>query len=212
MPDTPSLLPPNATRFERAVERALARMAAIETPVATLMDPAAIDATVLPFLAWHLSIDRWDADWSEATKRAAVASAIADQRRKGTPASVEAVLADFDALLTLVEWHRMTPRGRPHTFEIRLPLGSAGGKRATAAFAERIVEEVARVKPARSHGTLIQLAASAGIVQSLAAGATAGFARLDTTAVHDADPVWERWLQTELGEPIQSESAQLLEH
>lgn len=212
MPDTPSLLPPNATRFERAVERALTRMAAIETPVATLMDPTAIDATVLPFLAWHLSIDRWDADWSEATKRAAVASAIADQRRKGTPASVEAVLADFDDLLTLVEWHQTTPRGTPHTFDMILPIGSAGGTRATAAFAERIVEEVARVKPARSHGTLVQRAASLGIAELLGAGSTAGFARLDAASVHDTGDIWARLLQTEQGEPFETQTGQLLEH
>ncbi len=212
MSDTHSLLPPNATRFERAVESALSRVTAIDTPVATLMDPAAIGADVLPFLAWHFSVDRWEVDWSESVKRATVATAIADQRRKGTPASVEDVLASFDDLLDLVEWHRMTPRGDPHTFEMRLHLGSAGGRRATAAFAEAIVRDVARVKPARSHGTLVQLAASIGIADMIGAGATAGFARLDTDAVHDTDPVWGRLLQTELGEPIQSEDGQMLEH
>jgi len=190
----------------------LGRMTAIDTPVATLMNPAAIDAAVLPFLAWHLSIDRWEVDWPEATKRAAVADAIIAQRRKGTPASVEAVLATFDDLLDLVEWHQTTPRGRPHTFEIRLPLDGKGGKRATAAFAEQVVAEVARVKPARSHGTLLQMAASAGLTQVLGAAATTGFARLDTDAIHDTDAIWGRLLQTELGEPIESEIGQMLEH
>lgn len=212
MPATPSLLPPDATPLERALERAALRVTSIDVPVATLLDPATIAAPVLPFLAWHLSIDRWESDWSDATKRTAVADAIAAQRRKGTPASVEAVLASFDDLLTLVEWHQTTPRAAPHTFEIRLPLGSAGGARATAAFAEKIVTEVARVKPARSHGTLIQMAAATGALQLLGAAATAGFARLDTAAVHDTDPVWGRLLQTEDGEPFQTEDGQLLEH
>ncbi|MEH3040051.1 MAG: phage tail protein I [Sphingomonas paucimobilis] len=207
-----SLLPPNATPFERAVERALSRMADIDTPIATLMDPATIDATVLPFLAWHLSVDRWEADWSEATKRATVASAIADQRRKGTPASVKAVLASFDDLLDLVEWHRTTPRGRPHTFEMHLHLGAAGGTRASAAFAEAIVRDVARVKPARSHGTLVQRAASLGIAELVGAGSTAGFARIDAAGVHDTDAIWGRRLQTEQGEPFETQTGQLLEH
>lgn len=212
MPESPSLLPPDATPLERALERAALRVTAIDVPVATLLDPATIAAPVLPFLAWHLSIDRWESDWSDTTKRTAVAGAIAAQRRKGTPASVEAVLASFDDLLTLVEWHQTVPRGTPHTFEIRLPLGSAGGARATAAFAEKIVAEVARVKPARSHGTLLQMAATAGIAQVMGAAATAGFARLDTAAVLDTDAIWDRLLQTELGEPIESEDAQMLEH
>lgn len=212
MPDTPSLLPPDATPLERALESAARRVTAIDTPVQALVDPAAIPSHVLPFLAWHLSVDRWEVEWTDATKRAAVADAIAAQRRKGTPASVEAVLASFDDLLELVEWHRATPRAAPHTFEIRLPLGSAGGLRATAAFAERIVRDVARVKPARSHGTLLQMAASAGIAQVVGATATAGFARLDTAAVHDTGSTWATLLQTELGEPIESEDAQTLEH
>ena len=212
MPDTPSLLPPDATPLERALESAALRVTAIDVPVQALVAPAAIPAHVLPFLAWHLSVDRWESDWSEATKRAAVAGAIAAQRRKGTPASVEAVLASFDDLLTLVEWHQTAPRGRPHTFEIRLPLDGKGGTRATAVFAEKIVAEVARVMPARSHGTLVQMAATAGIAQVMGAAATAGFARLDTAAVHDTGDIWARLLQTELGEPIESEDAQTLEH
>lgn len=212
MPDTPSLLPPDATPLERALESAARRVTAIDTSVQALVDPATIPGHVLPFLAWHLSVDRWEVEWSDATKRAAVADAIAAQRRKGTPASVEAVLASFDDLLELVEWHHATPRAAPHTFEIRLPLGSAGGDRATAAFAERIVRDVARVKPARSHGTLVQMAATAGIAQVMGAAATAGFARLDTAAVHDTGDIWARLLQTELGEPIESEDAQTLEH
>ncbi len=212
MPDTPdSLLPPNATRFERAVESALSHMTAIATPVATLMNPSAIPAKALPFLAWHLSIDRWGAGWSEAKKRAAVADAIPAQRRKGTPAAVETVLASFDPDFDLVEWHQTTPRGVPHTFEMLLPIGSAGGERATAAFAEAVVQDVARVKPARSHGTLVQLAATAGIAQVLGAAATTGFARLDTAGVHDASSIWGRLLQTENGEPFETDAGQLLE-
>lgn len=211
MPDTHSLLPPDATPLERALESAALRVTAIDVPGHTLNDPVAIPAHVLPFLAWHLSVDRWESDWSEATKRAAVADAISAQRRKGTPASVEAVLASFDDLLTLVEWHRTTPRGIPHTFEIHLPLGGGGGARATAAFAAKIVAEVARVKPARSHGTLVQRAATASIVQAVGATAAVGFARIDAPAVHDIDPIWDRLLQTELGEPLQSELGQMLE-
>ncbi len=212
MPDTPDLLPPNATTFERAMAATAVRVTAIDTPIAALMDPAALPANLLPFLAWHLSVDRWEVDWSEATKRTAIADAIAAQRRKGTPASVEAVLASFDGLLELVEWHQTAPRGTPHTFEIRLPLGAAGGTRATAPFAEAVLRDVLRVKPARSHATMVQLSASAGIAQVLGAAATAGFVRLDTDAVHDTGSIWANLLQTEQGEPFESETGQLLEH
>ncbi|PZT91663.1 phage tail protein I [Sphingomonas sp.] len=204
MLDTPSLLPPNATAFERAVERALSRVTAIDTPVSTLMDPATIDAAVLPFLAWHLSVDRWETDWTDAAKRAAVADAIAEQRRKGTPASVDRVLADFDDLLQLVEWHETTPRGRPHTFEIRLPLGADGGPRSRAAFADAIIRDVARVKPARSQGTLVQLIPVAGRAGIQSVARVLGETRLGMTYTDDRSQPWDALLQTENGEPIQS--------
>jgi len=211
MPATPSLLPPNATAFERAVESALSRITTIETPVATLMHPATIPAPVLPFLAWHLSIDRWGEDWSEARKRAAVADAIAAQRRKGTPASVDAVLADFDALLELVEWHQMTPRGTPHTFEIRLPLGVEGGARSRADFADAILRDVARVKPARSHGTLVQLLGVAGRAGVQSVARLLGTTRLDLTFTDDRSQPWDTLLQTEDGEPLQSDDRTFLD-
>ncbi len=56
------------------------------------------------------------------------------------------------------------------------------------------------------------MAATAGITQLLGAAATAGFARLDAAAVHDTDAIWGRLLQTEQGEPIESETGQMLEH
>ncbi|MGT2513415.1 phage tail protein I [Sphingomonas panni] len=211
MPDTPSLLPPESTPLERALEAAALRVTAIDVPVETLLDPATIAAPVLPFLAWHLSVDRWEVDWSEATKRAAVADAIAAQRRKGTPASVEAVLASFDALIDLVEWHRTTPRGRPHTFEMHLHLGAAGEarhRRLRRGDRARRRAGKARAQP-RYLGPARGLL---GIAELLGAGSTAGFARLDAAGVHDTGDIWGRLLQTEQGEPFETQTGQLLEH
>ena len=67
-----------------------------------------IAAEWLPWLAWGLSADTWDADWSEVTKRKAVAGSIALHRTKGTRASVETVIGRFDELLPVVEWFEAT--------------------------------------------------------------------------------------------------------
>ena len=93
-----TLLPPNATPLERALDGAIARVSAIDAPIGTLFDPATIAAAWLPWLAFGLSVDSWDADWTEADKRAAVAGSIALHRTKGTRRSVETVLARFDQL------------------------------------------------------------------------------------------------------------------
>jgi phage tail P2-like protein len=203
-----SILPPNATLLERVLEGATARIGDVEAPIAPLVDPWTCRMEHLPWLAWGFSVDSWDADWSEATKRAAVADSIALHRLKGTRLSVEAVLRRFDDLVQLVEWHEATPRGAPHTFEILLPMvtaaGSApGGTRASAAFADAIIREVARVKPLREHLTLVQSLTAAGAVGIQGVARAANFDRREAAMTIDTSPAWAAYLQTEDGEPIE---------
>lgn len=87
------LLPPNATPTEAALETATARLGDVPV-VAGLWDPETCPAAVLPWLAWALSIDEWDAGWTDETKRRIVASSVAVHRRKGTVAAVKRAVAD----------------------------------------------------------------------------------------------------------------------
>lgn len=210
-----TLLPPNATPFERALEAATARIGAINAPIDTLLDPATINAEWLPWLAWGLSADSWDADWSEAVKRQAVAGSIALHRIKGTRLSVEIVLRRFDQLARVVEWHETAPRGAPHTFEIILPLtvdGSVpGGTRATAAFADAIIREVSRVKPLREHFKFVQHLAVAGSIGVMGAARAVQSLRQDMTIATAPAAPWAAYLQTQDGEPLEDNSGNLFE-
>ncbi|MFV0625202.1 phage tail protein I [Sphingomonas sp. ac-8] len=214
-PDRVSLLPPNATPLERALEQATAQLGDVPFPLDLLWDPQACPAELLPWLAWGLSVDSWDAEWSEQDKRDTVASSIALHYTKGTPASVRSVLGHFDRLLELVEWHQATPRADPHTFEVRLPITSdgvePGGRRATAAFAEAIVREVARVKPAREHFRLVQTLALEGAIGIQGVARLTGATRADMAATIDTSPAWAAYLQTEDGEPLQDSSGAFLD-
>jgi len=201
-----SLLPPNATRLERALEDATSRIGDITVPIDTLLDPAAIDADWLPWLAWALSSDSWDADWTEGVKRRAVAESIALHRIKGTRLSIETVLARFDQLARIVEWHETVPRGTPHTFDIVLPLivdgAAVGGTRTTAAFADAIIREVGRVKPLREHMRFVQSITAAGAIGILGVARAAASIRQDADLTIDASTDWRFLLQTQDGEPI----------
>ncbi|ATI54503.1 phage tail protein I [Sphingomonas melonis] len=215
MTTLPSLLPPNATAFERALETA-ARSDAIAAPIDTLVDPARIEAAWLPWLAYGLSVDSWDADWSEAEKRSVVAGSIALHRQKGTRASVETVLARFDGLARLIEWHEATPRAAPHTFTIDLPMvtsaGEApGGRRSTAAFADAIIREIARVKPLREHLTLVQSIPARGSIGIQSVARVVSLTRSDGVLTPDTASFWADLLQTEDGEPIEAEDDTLLD-
>jgi phage tail P2-like protein len=204
---TNSLLPPNATPLERGLEGA-SLVVGLDLP-ADIDDPYACPVWVLPWLAWGLSVDTWDADWSEADKRAAVAGSIDLHRRKGTRLSVEQILARFDQLAYLVEWHEATPRRTPHTFDVVVPMvlpdGTApGGRRASAAFAEAIIREVSRVKPLREHMTVVQSITARGSIGIQGAARVATFQRQDFTLAADTSPAWASYLQTEDGEPIEA--------
>ncbi|SBV94139.1 Phage tail protein I [uncultured Alphaproteobacteria bacterium] len=88
------LLPPGSADIERALDATIAaRFDAVPVPVATVGDPAACPAAVLPYLGWAESTDTWDPSWSVATKRQVVARAIPVHRVKGTLGAVEDVLA-----------------------------------------------------------------------------------------------------------------------
>jgi len=177
-----TLLPPNASAVERALEASTARLSGVPVTLRQLVDPWTCPLHILPYLAWALSIDTWDSDWPEAVKRARVAQAISIQRRKGTASSVRDVVRSFGGSLAIREWWEMTPRGDPHTFQIVLSLtGIVRGSR-TAAYTDAVIAEIQRTKPVRSHFTFTQAIEAAGGMRAVAAARPATFARLTLVA------------------------------
>lgn len=210
-----SLLPPNATKLERALEAGAARISDVTAPIDTLVNPATIDAGVLPWLAYGFSVDFWDAAWSEAVKRRAVAESIAQHRIKGTRASVEHVLARVDGLARVIEAREDPARLAPHTFEVELPLvveaGAAGGRRADAAIVDDIIAQVTAVKPLREHLTVVQSLTLESGVGVQGSARLAGYTRDDANLLFDQSPAWDFYLTTEQGEPLQAEAGTLLD-
>jgi phage tail P2-like protein len=205
-----SILPPNATDQERAIEDAM-RARIDLSAVGTLWNPATCPPQILPFLAWGLAISLWDPEWTVAEKRAAIADAIKFHRRKGTRGIVREVLDRFNPLLQIVEWWEMSPRGIPHTFEVRAPAADIPASFLTAETAAAIIRDVAGVKPARSHFTFVQSLEAEAHVWLAGGASLATFSRVELGADHDADPIWDTYLQTENGEPISDETGALLE-
>lgn len=60
--------------------------------LSTLMDPDQCPEHVLPWLAWALSVDFWDDNWPEETRREVIREAVIVNRRKGTIGSIRRVL------------------------------------------------------------------------------------------------------------------------
>lgn len=209
-----TLLPPNSTALERALDQTGARLTDVPVPLRDLWNPATCPAHLLPWLAWGVSIDFWNGDWSEAEKREAIAGAIEAQRRKGTPASLRQVLDRFDPMIGLVEWFQDRDGLDPHMFRLELPLAIDSEVPYDAALIEALLRDIAAVKPLRSHMVAVQRMHTQAHAGLLSGGRIAGVARLDQDADLDVvgDSFWDGLLQTEEGEPILAESGDWLEH
>jgi phage tail P2-like protein len=177
-----SLLPPNTTPVERAIEAATARLSDVPVPLRQLVDPDTCPVRLLPYLAWALSIDTWDSDWPEAVMRNRVRQAIDIQRRKGTASSVRDVVASFGGSLALREWWQMAPAGDPHTFALVLALEGIVPPARKAAYVDQVIAEVRRTKPVRSHFTFTQALSATGGLQLVAAARPAVVVRLALSA------------------------------
>ncbi|VXC79810.1 phage tail protein I [Sphingomonas sp. 8AM] len=173
-----TLLPPNSTPVERSIEASVARISDVPVPLRQLVNPDTCPPGQLPFLAWALSIDTWDSDWPDTIKRARVRSAISIQRRKGTAASLREVVASFGGAVAVREWWQLTPPGPAHTFSLVVSLDGIVRPEASAAYADAVISEVARTKPARSHFTFSQALSTAGALGFVAAARPAVHARL----------------------------------
>ena len=205
-----SILPPNTSEGEHAFEDAL-RMNVDLSDVGNLWNPESCPAAILPFLAWGLSISSWDSQWSEAEKRAAIADAIPFHRRKGTRAIVEEVLERFHPSLNLVEWWETSPNGLPHSFEIRAPAIDIPASFLNQETTLAIIRDVTSVKPVRSHFTFVQHLEAQAAAYLLGGTLPLAFGRFDCAAAHDDSADWATYLQSEFGEPLQTEGGAFLE-
>ncbi|EGW22165.1 phage tail protein I [Methylobacter tundripaludum] len=88
-----SLLPPNANVHEHALDDAISRLGAVPVDIVKLWNPQTCPVAFLPWLAWALSVDEWDENWTEAQKRNTCAASYDVHSHKGTPHAIRAALS-----------------------------------------------------------------------------------------------------------------------
>lgn len=155
------LLPPNATEEEKAIASALSRLSDVPVPIRELWNPDSCPADLLPWLAWALSVDVWDTEWSEAKKRQVIKAAIAVHRHKGTPGAVEEAFNALDINGTVEEW--FTYGGTPYRFKLVIDIADEGLDSATIEIIKEITQ---KTKNVRSHldNLVIKAAPSGGLL------------------------------------------------
>ncbi|AJC66903.1 phage tail protein I [Dickeya zeae] len=141
-----SLLPPSASDFMRNVANSTQRLSEIAVCLDTLWSAERCPAQLLPYLAWALSVDRWDKRWSEQTKRQVIKAAWLVHRQKGTLAALRRVVEPFGYLIRVTEWWQTG--GQPGTFRLDIGVQDSGITEETYLELERLIADA---KPVSRH-------------------------------------------------------------
>ncbi|MCP3965109.1 MAG: phage tail protein I [Lentisphaerae bacterium] len=166
-----SLLPNNATKSELGLEAATARLETVPVPTGDLWNPETCPATLLPYLAWALSVDVWRDDWTEAEQRVIIAKQYEIHAHKGTIGALRQALDGLGYHLKVVEWFEQNPVGEPCTFAVDAEISSSGLDAAKQTLVE---QTIAATKNVRSHLSSLKLVGRSNGVGYLGISTTAG--------------------------------------
>ena len=164
-----TLLPPNSTALELAIESSMAIAFDHAVAIDHLWSADDCPIELLPYLAWALSVDTWNTDWPEHVKRQVVASAVYVHRFKGTPAGIKAALKALDLGVTISEW--FDHGGDPYTFKADVMVTTRG---LTDREFQDIIDVIAATKNARSHLSQLRVYLSTAADTFLASASVTG--------------------------------------
>jgi phage tail P2-like protein len=174
-----SLLPTNASDNEKALEAlnekhewwALQDKRTLETPdaprvikIEQLISPDDCPEALLSYLAGGVSLDSWyvageKRDFSHEELKTAIHHNAKVHKQKGTASSLEQALKPTNLQYKMVEWWQDQSKDkRPATFELTVSVNQNRQQfkeRANPALMRRFREIVDRVKPVRTHYTLV---------------------------------------------------------
>lgn len=136
----------------RRAEVVIARLSGLPVDLRKLWNPDECPVEFLPYLAWALSVDRRDKNWSEQTKRQVIKAAWIVHRLKGTIAALRRVVEPFGYLLRVIEWWQTDET--PGTFRLEIGIQEQGITEETYLELERLIDDA---KPRSRHLTGLSL-------------------------------------------------------
>ncbi|MBU70861.1 MAG: phage tail protein I [Spongiibacter sp.] len=178
-----SLLPKNASDFELALEAVTARIGEVPVVMREVWNPETCPYALLPWLASAASVDAWDANWTDAQKRAAIKASLAVHRRKGSIGAVKRALNAIGLGVKVQEWFNQDPAGDPYTFNLIFETDQTGIRFEDI---DKILAVVDSAKSLRSHlNEIIPIVIS----RNQPAFATASNSGHEVTVNQYADPI-----------------------
>lgn len=101
---------------------------------------------LLPYLAQAFSVDRWDRNWPEETKRQVIRDAWLIHRHKGTISALRRAIEPLGYLIRVSEWWEFG--GEPGTFTVEVGTLDSGVTEEMYLEMERLIADA---KPASRH-------------------------------------------------------------
>jgi phage tail P2-like protein len=143
--------------MEKALEQVAAGLLDFPVPIRDVRSPDSCPPRFLPWVAWDLSVDKWDTNWSESQQRGVARSSISVHRRKGTVGALKDALSALGHDLEVREWHELRPVGVPCTFGVRVTVDQEGIPNKDAL--DTVVAVANSTKNTRSHMTGVEVLA-----------------------------------------------------
>ena len=110
------LLPHNSTPLERALATA-GDLGVDPEIIRGVADSARCPVDFLPWLAWAMSVEGWEAAETEEQQRALIRQSIPIHKHKGTVGAIRRVLKAVGVTADYKEWTQI-PGAVPYTFEL----------------------------------------------------------------------------------------------
>ncbi|AQV20368.1 TPA: phage tail protein I [Escherichia coli] len=114
----------------------------------TLWSPDTCPVHLLPYLAWAFSVDRWDRNWPEETKRQVIRDAWLIHRHKGTISALRRAIEPLGYLIRVSEWWEFG--GEPGTFTVEVGTLDSGVTEEMYLEMERLIADA---RPVSRHMT-----------------------------------------------------------
>lgn len=135
----------------------IARISHVPVRVREVWNADTCPSNLLPWLAWAVSVDTWDSNWTDAQKRGAIRNSVGVHRYKGTIGAVKDAMAGLGYGVQIQEWFNQIPEGEPYTFAILLDSEQQG---IAEADLQRLFALIESAKNLRSHLSEVQLQAT----------------------------------------------------
>lgn len=149
------LLPVGSSALEVAAAQAASEINRVPVPLRTLWNASTCPVNLLPYLAWALSVDRWDFNWPEATRRSVIASSFFVHQHKGTISALRRVVEPLGFLIEVKEWWELNEE--PGTFRLVVGVLDSGITDEMYQELERLIDDA---RPASRHLTGLAISLS----------------------------------------------------